>query len=158
MLVLCTFLPFFYCTQHWARSQTAHRGRCWSDVCGEEEILRSCQWGNFGRETAFGLKCPPDDICSRSPNCFFHIFRVWWHALTFYTTQALIFTSSTSLLFFYLLYSMPSLNQKTWTKCSFLCPSVAKNTGSTESSKTWNTVITSDLQKTLKQLKKQKHV
>lgn len=54
--------------------------------------------------------------------------------------------------------SMPSLCQKTWTKCSFLCPSVAKNTGSTDSigSKTWNTVITSDLQRSLKQLKRQK--
>lgn len=53
---------------------------------------------------------------------------------------------------------MPSLCQKTWTKCSFLCPSVAKNTGSTDSigSKTWNTVITSDLQRSLKQLKRQK--
>lgn len=102
-----------------------------------------------------GLKCPPDDICCRSPNCLcvmtsLHIL----HNLDFNC----YFLHICAFLICCKLSSMPSLQQKTWTKRSFLCPAVAKNTSFTDSlgSKTWNTVMTSDLQRSVKQLKMQK--
>lgn len=98
--------------------------------------------------SAFGLKCPPDDICSRSLHILYNLdFNCYFlHICDFFKKNCCKVSS------------MPSLCHKTWKKCSFLCPSVAKNTGSTDSigSKTWNTVITPVLQRSLKQLKRQK--